>query len=1122
MPLDRMKTSCEKAPGPAPAKGASTQDGSRNEGLRDSVRGLGYQAGAAALSPRVQAKLRSGTPGDSQEREADRVAGQVMARLSAPAPVPVTATGTTSPALAVSARVSPAATLSASGGGGGVPVGPEAAASIQSARGSGDSLPGGVQSRMEGAFGADFSGVKVHAGPGADGLCETMGNARALTSGKNIFFGEGQYQPSTPGGQQLLAHELTHTLQQGSGDRVAGWWADAHEQITHAAGAEFQDQIGKEAIDYVATRAGTIDQTVRSAVNFAYGLGIKGGERDKYERLEYDKAQDRNAQQGQEAPTQPTPAPTVEPQPAPEEDVAPPEEDVAPPEEQAPEPRRPRDGGLSSLLHRGDLARGHRQEAKRGNVVRQHDLGLGVDNPENVQQLRANDTRKKGKGDLGIKWRKLSDSEKKKAMWDNLMFHVRWTRETKYHGEAGQYVNESAESINRLAVDDQVRKAAERYRSGARREGLLQLSDAVHNAEDRGSHGEGRPYTGHDPRLTMPHKFDGSVNERYVPGWDCDNPAKNAGGRAMAEIYAKEVFQNFLFLVGVHTSEKVKGGKEDPSQKLKQGEGGLGKSKAIRTGVTHAMRFKLESTMGRSVPKKNQDVESWLRNPEEYQKVKMSHPEGKLSSRPEDNMPAYRESAGKEVAALLLRELDEAGAVLGILLSKGQSGKGMEGGFAKLMWIGKHSEELAGLIRATMKEPPNPAAIGALMVLDILKEKGAEWSNLAKGKFYKPATELRDFLAGGGPRLRYALTELFGLSDAEGGVTAPPDNGPSTPTVDTGVVRMKAGRLLAEMESTATDLRGGRIGPAEMEKKLKRYSLLGQWAEELMGTVDGLPKGPNDEAKRSLSLLLGNLAGRARDWATRASTSGTTRHSLRDALKDEILRDIAMYGGVLPPQFRTVIGMGVTQGPTEQAPPPPPQDPSTQVHEAPPPRVSHESRPLPVPPPKPRRPAPPPPQTTVEQQVTEQTRTVSHVREDVDAPPQLLAGARDTARRLLEGIQVIRHDLRSGLVGAADMERNLGRYTLLRKSAQEALLAFQKLGPGSSRDENQQQVDTLRTLVRMGDDAAAFARRAGEVSLRGHKALRQDVLDFCEPLVQFVSKTLEDRLVLYATRHMPK
>jgi hypothetical protein len=1094
MPLDRTQRPSEKTPEPAAACGGPSQDGSRHEGVRDSVRGLGYQAGAALLSPRVQAKLRSGTPGDSHEREADRVAGHVMARLSAPAPGPAVSKGPNSMAPAVSTRTSPAATLSASGGGGGMPVSPEAADSIQAARGSGDSLPGGVQSRMEGAFGADFGGVKVHADPKADGLCQTLGNARALTSGKDIFFGQGQFQPTSPGGQQLLAHELTHTLQQGSGDRVAGWWADAHEQITQAAGAEFQDRIGREAIDYVATRAGTIDQTVRSATNFAYGLGIKGGERDKYEKLEYDPAEDRKAQQGGDAPA-PTPTtPTVEPQPEPEEDVA-------PPQEQAPEPRRPRDGGLSSLLHRGDLARGHRQEAKRQNVVREHDLDLGVDTPETVQQLRANDTRKKGKDDLGIKWRKLSDSEKKRAMWDNLMFHVRWTRETKYHGEAGQYVNESAESVNRLAVDDQTRKAAERYRGGARREGLLQLSDAVHNAEDRGSHGEGRPYTGHDPRLTMPRKFDGTVNERYVPGWDCDNPSKNSGGRAMAEIYAKEVFQNFLFLVGVHTSEKVKGGKEDPSQKLKQGQGGLGKSMAIRTGTAHALRFKLESTMGRSVPKKNQDVESWLRNPEEYQKVKMSHPQTKLSSRPEDNMPAYRESAGKEVAGLLLRELDEAGAVLGILMSKGQSGKGMEGGFAKLSWIGKHAEELAGLIRATMGEPPNPAAISALMVLDILQEKGAEWSTLAKGSFHKPATELRDFLVGGGPRLRFALTELFGLSDVEGGVKEPPDEGQTAPTVDTGVVRMKAGRLLAEMESTAKDLRGGRIGPAEMEKKLKRYSLLGQWAGELKGAVDGLPTGGNDEARRSLSLMLGNLVSRAGDWAARAGTSGTTRHSLRDALKDEILRDIEMYGGVLPPQFRTAIGMGVTQAPA----------------------LTGQSRPLPTPPPKPRRPAPPPPQTTVvEQQVTEQTRTVPQPREDAESPVQLLAGARDTARRLLDGIGSIRHDLRSGLVGAADLERDLGRYTLLRKSVQETLLAFQKLGPGSRRDENQQQVDSLRTLVRVGDEAAAFARRANEVSLRGHKALRQDVLDFSERLVDFVSKTLEDRLVLYASLHVSR
>ena len=68
---------------------------------------------------------------------------------------------------------------------------------------------------MEGAFGADFGGVRVHADSSADGLSRSM-QAKAFTVGSDIFFARGQYQPSSTSGQRLLAHELTHTVQQGA------------------------------------------------------------------------------------------------------------------------------------------------------------------------------------------------------------------------------------------------------------------------------------------------------------------------------------------------------------------------------------------------------------------------------------------------------------------------------------------------------------------------------------------------------------------------------------------------------------------------------------------------------------------------------------------------------------------------------------------------------------------------------------------------------------------------------------------------------------------------------------------------------------------------------------------
>ncbi|MEG3928236.1 DUF4157 domain-containing protein, partial [Microcoleus sp. D3_18a_C4] len=78
--------------------------------------------------------------------------------------------------------------------------------------GSGKPMPEPVQQKMEGAFGADFSGVRIHEGPQAKAI-----NAIAYTQGENIHFQPGKYQPDTQSGQELLGHELTHVVQQKAG-----------------------------------------------------------------------------------------------------------------------------------------------------------------------------------------------------------------------------------------------------------------------------------------------------------------------------------------------------------------------------------------------------------------------------------------------------------------------------------------------------------------------------------------------------------------------------------------------------------------------------------------------------------------------------------------------------------------------------------------------------------------------------------------------------------------------------------------------------------------------------------------------------------------------------------------
>lgn len=94
-------------------------------------------------------------------------------------------------------------------------VAPEVEDAIQRARGGGQVLDSGVRQQMEPFFGADFSNVHVHTDNEADTLNRTV-DARAFTTGQDIFFSRGGYNPSNLSGQELLAHELTHVIQQDS------------------------------------------------------------------------------------------------------------------------------------------------------------------------------------------------------------------------------------------------------------------------------------------------------------------------------------------------------------------------------------------------------------------------------------------------------------------------------------------------------------------------------------------------------------------------------------------------------------------------------------------------------------------------------------------------------------------------------------------------------------------------------------------------------------------------------------------------------------------------------------------------------------------------------------------
>ena len=182
----------------------------------------------------IQAKLTVGAAGDQHEQEADRIARQVLsmdARPSGhaiqrasesdvdelqrkPAAIPITPlVQRDSKSEDEEVQKSPIQRQATSEP---LAVGPVVDNAIARARGGGQPLPAPLRVRMERAFAVDFSGVRVHTGPEADNLNRSL-QARAFTTGQDLFFKRGEYNPDSPVGQELIAHELTHVVQQRGG-----------------------------------------------------------------------------------------------------------------------------------------------------------------------------------------------------------------------------------------------------------------------------------------------------------------------------------------------------------------------------------------------------------------------------------------------------------------------------------------------------------------------------------------------------------------------------------------------------------------------------------------------------------------------------------------------------------------------------------------------------------------------------------------------------------------------------------------------------------------------------------------------------------------------------------------
>ena len=268
---------------------------------RDAIRTRLFENWSNALALKedvktpIQAKLTIGAPGDKYEQEADKVAAQVVNQINAPVAQQSSQNlqreeTSEEDELIMKSETSniqreaipeeeeeelqmkPMVQLQA--GAGGMTATPDLESSIQQAKSGGQSLADNIKEPMEQAFGADFSGVKVHTDTQADQLNQSI-QAKAFTTGQDVFFRQGEYNPGSRGGQELIAHELTHVVQQGSGEQLQRMPAPAG----FTAPGNFVDLgngvYGTDQVTNANEVAAVINALVATATNNGERLRIK-------------------------------------------------------------------------------------------------------------------------------------------------------------------------------------------------------------------------------------------------------------------------------------------------------------------------------------------------------------------------------------------------------------------------------------------------------------------------------------------------------------------------------------------------------------------------------------------------------------------------------------------------------------------------------------------------------------------------------------------------------------------------------------------------------------------------------------------------------------------------------
>ncbi len=258
--------------GMQPRSAGSRDTGQPRSHLAALHKTVGNQAVLRMLNhsaPAIQAKLTVNQPGDAFEQEADRIADVVMRMPNPAAATPADPIAATPPSIQ---RAGSGPVGSPPGSVAGSPAGPTAAPPIvhDVLRSPGQPLDPSARSFFEPRFGRDFSHVRIHSGAQPAQSARAVA-AHAYTVGSDIVFDRSRYAPQTADGRRLLAHELTHVVQQGSADV-------AHRlQRDLVYGSAYKNPYKSGADDGPETRSAEAKTWYPSSIDFAATASGSGG-----------------------------------------------------------------------------------------------------------------------------------------------------------------------------------------------------------------------------------------------------------------------------------------------------------------------------------------------------------------------------------------------------------------------------------------------------------------------------------------------------------------------------------------------------------------------------------------------------------------------------------------------------------------------------------------------------------------------------------------------------------------------------------------------------------------------------------------------------------------------------